>query len=496
MIETNSFSGGGRGGGLGVGASRLFLPFVTFLVIMGAVFLAGSIISSDTANPVAVLLLISGVCLGFYAQMRPWQSLVTFLWLVMVIDAIKRLTYATSNMSMVDVAYILAVPVIMMVSLYLRVMLLQWFAPDPTIDRMQIKKALPILALLVLLALGILGREGFTFGNLSKGYTLICYIPVAVAVPLMLSRPERWYDFSKHAFWISLVIGIYGLFQAWHGPFNFEYTYLQSGLTSTDSLLEDGHLRVFSLLAASSAFAGTMVIVTFYALYRFCLPYGRLQLIGWKPKAVVAFSLVVCVFSTQRGALFCGVATLACLPLFRRPKLFQTAFLAFVALFAALIVYIDQVWDFITWLDGALEPMRVNSFLQNNTHLLTFGARKDSFIALHDANTWTAFGQPGADIMSAHDMLTQLRTHNPSAYLWAQVNMAVVTFVIVWGLLLGSSIHISPINFFFWLGIGNLLYMYGNQRIVEVSKAEPEPILVLPTPVQEKGKPALAPQPT
>lgn len=513
MIDEGFSGGGGRGAGLGIGASRFFLPFVAFLVMVFAAILAANVISSDSSNPVAVLLLISGICLGFYAQMRPWGALLTFLWLAVTIDTAKRLTFATSSMSMVDVAYILAVPVIMMASLYLRVLLLQWFAPDPSIDKLQIKKFVPVILLMGLITAAVLAKDGLSFSNLSKSYNLICYIPAAVVIPLMLSSPERWHKFSQHLYWIAMVIGVYGLIQAWHGPFNFEYVYLLSGLTATDSLLEDGRFRVFSLLSASSTFAGTMVIATFYALYNYCLPYGRLQLRGWKTKALVVFCFVVCAFATQRGALFCGLITVLMLPLFSRPKLLQAAFAIFVGFFVLMIVNMERVWDFITWLDEAIEPIRFNAFMQMNTHLLTFGARKDSFEALHEASTWTPFGLRGADIMSAHDLVTQLvlmigwvgmlifvgllagllaissrllenLKHSPTAYLWAQVNMAVFTFVIVWGLLLGSSIHVSPINFFFWFSVGNLLYLQGNKRVEEVSKQEPR--LILPI-LPEKG---------
>ncbi len=513
MIDNDSFSGG-RGGGLAIVAAQFFLPCVTFLMMIAVAFLAASIVSNEGDNPVAVLLLVTGVCLAVYALIRPWGAFLVFLWLAVTIDTFKRLTFATSSMSMNDVAYVLAVPVIVMAALYLRVALLQWFAHDSKIDRIQFAKFVPVMILLLLVFVGIIGKDGLSFANLSKNYTLLCYIPAAVVVPLLLTEPARWTKYSRHLFWITIVIGIYGLIQSWHGPFDFELTYLMSGLTATDNLIEaDGRFRVFSLLNASSTFAGMMVIGTFYALYGLCVKYGRLQLKGWRTKAMIAFCFFVCFLATQRGAFVCGLLTVAMLPLFSRPRMLQVAFGVFVGLFILMVTHIDEVWYSVQQFDGELQSLNTSDFVQQNTSLLTFGARVQSFELLQASSTWTAFGQSGhLEIMSGHDLVTTLvlwigwvgllvfftmtagllaissklladLKHNPTAYLWAQVNLAVFFFIVIWSMLLGSVIHVSPMNFFFWFSIGNLLYMYKNERLI-VRGPETAPTLPLAGPAR------------
>jgi hypothetical protein len=352
----------------------------------------------------------------------------------------------------------------------------------------------------------IVGKnDGLSFSNVSKSYTLVCYVPAAIVIPLMLSTPERWMQFSRHLLWIGIVIGVYGLIQSWHGPFDYELTYMLSGLTGTDSLLDGDHFRAFSLLNTSGTYAGMMVICTLYSLYALCIARGEMGLKGWRPKLMILFCFVACVFSTQRGAFFCGLLTVALLPLFSRPRALQIFFGLFVVLFILMVIHIDDIWEFIQNLDKDLEPFRVNSFLVENTHLLTFGARVMSFERLQEADTWTPFGLGGErlDIMAGHDLITNLvfwigwvgltvfllmilslltvasrliqtlRPY-PATYLWAQVNLAVFMYILVWGTLLGSVIHVSPLNFFFWFSIGNLLYLYQNKAVLR-SDDQPEP---------------------
>lgn len=510
MIANSNLSSNNSGNGdIDIQSSRLQLAIVAILVMVGGAYLSSQIVSDESTNPLAALLLISGILSACYAFIRPWQSFLLFLWLAVTVDTMKRLTFAVSSMSMSDVAYILAVPVILMAALYVRIFLLQWFDRDrSSIDVLQFKKFIPIFLLMLVMTAAVIGTDGLSFGNISKSYTLVCYVPAAIVVPLLLSTPERWMQFSRHLLWIGMVIGCYGLIQAWHGPFDFELTYMLSGLTGTDSLIEqDGYVRVFSLLNASGTFAGMMVICTLYSFYALCIARGKMDLKGWRIKFLILFCFTTCFFATQRGAFACGLLTIALLPLFSRPRALQAFFGLFVVLFILMIIHIDDVWNYIQDFDKYLEPIRVNNFLAENTHLLTFGARVMSFERLHEAETWTPFGifSEHIDIMAGHDLVTNLvlwigyvglavfllmvfslltiasrliqtlRPY-PATYLWAQVNLAVFMYILIWGTLLGSVIHVSPLNFFFWFSIGNLLYLYQNKAVLR-SDDQPEPEL-------------------
>ena len=117
-------------------SAKIVPPLIAMGLPMLAAWLLSTIISDSNSNPVAVLLLISGIVSIFYALMRPWNSLLVFVWLAMTIDAIKRMTFALSTMNFIDVAQILIVPVLLMGGIYMRIIFLHWFvAHSPAFGR-------------------------------------------------------------------------------------------------------------------------------------------------------------------------------------------------------------------------------------------------------------------------------------------------------------------------------------------------------------------------
>ena len=482
-----------------IASSRVFRFFLAFALATGCAALLANVLSSQNSNPVAMLLLISGIVLSFYALIKPWPAFLLFVWLSVTIDTFKRITYAASDMNQIDVAEILLVPVLLIAALYLRIAFLQWFGQDENIDPINYKKFLPVLGLCVLAPLAMLKKSGLSFSAVKENYTFICYIPAALTIPHLLNSPGRWRTFSRQMFWICLAVGAYGLVQVVHGPFEYERVYMESGLTTTISLMEEGFFRPFSLLNTGPTFAGMMVIGTFFALYRISLTDGRLRLGNRRLLLLLAFCLAVCVLSTQRGPVLCALLVIPLLPLFQRPRLLQLAFLLGVSLFALLILRIDDVWLFVVQADQYVSRMHFNPLMSEHTSLLTFGARVDSFHMLYDPSIWTPFGNGmRSDAGDGHDLLTnlviwigyvgltifllllaallgltgrllqRLRSRGDrSALVWAQVNLAVLLYVIVWSFLFGSVIHVSPMNFYFWLAVGNLLFLSGNPRFLE-----------------------------
>ena len=49
----------------GLTASRVFLPLFIFFLAAGCALILANVLSSDSSNPVAVLLLITGIVLAF-----------------------------------------------------------------------------------------------------------------------------------------------------------------------------------------------------------------------------------------------------------------------------------------------------------------------------------------------------------------------------------------------------------------------------------------------
>lgn len=499
MISNQQLSSTNTSGGspLGMSASQLVGPVVGIVLALGAAFILQSILADENSNPVAMLLLLSGVAFAVFAQIRPAPAVILFLWLAVTIDEGKRAAFAMSNMSMFDVSKILAVPVLLMGAIYFRTIFLAWFrSADAGIAAIRYKKFAPIAALTALTLVAMVRAGGLSFSALSANYAYVCYIPAAAVVPHVLSQPKHWQQMSRHFLWIFYLVGGYGLFQAIVGPLPFEKTYLESGLTSTLYLMEDGRFRAFSTMNASSTFAGAMVVACLFALFYLGSIEGRYRILTGKGFRLFVLCLIVCALATQRGAFLCGFITYCTIPLFRRPRFLQVGFLAFLALFALMVVNIDEVWAFVQRIDQDIDPLRVNGFLSQNTSLLTFGARVDSFQSLHDIQNWSAFGKGiGGDTGAGHDLTTNLMlslgwvglcvflgltlavlgiagnllrslSRFPPAYAWAQVNLAVFVFITIWSLLFGSVLYDNPLNFFFWVSVGNLLYLYKNETFL------------------------------
>ncbi len=483
-----------------IGTSRMeslqssqLLKFLLAAAIAGvSALILGQVLSTPSGSPIAVLLLISGLILMFYALIRPWASLLFYLWLVVCIDALKRVTYAVTDMSMIDVAEILVVPVLLMGGLYMRVFALHWFVARRETSTLNLRKFWPILTLFTVGVIGLLYKQGMSFGTISGNYQIFCYIPTAVIVPYFLNSGDRWEKYSRQMYYIFFAVGIYGVIQSINGPFGYEVEYLYSGLTSTISLMEQESFRAFSLLNTSPTYAGMMMICLFYTFYVLCRDQGR---IVWNTRVVALciFAIGACFLATQRGAMVTGLIVLAMLPLFSRPRLLICVFLGCVTAYVLVIIYAAPLRDGLYLADQQLDFLRTNHFMNQNFSILTLAIRLEGFASLSDADMWTPFG--GGD-GGGHNLLSDLLTwvgyvgatffliiittviytstqvlialrNTPRAYLWAQVNLAVFMYVLVWGAFLGSTIHISPINFFFWSSLGNLIFLYKNKGLEE-----------------------------
>lgn len=466
-------------------SARVVPPIVAMCLAMLSAWLLSTVISDGNSNPVAALLLISGIISVFYALMRPWNSLLLFVWLAVTIDAIKRLTFALSNMNMLDVAQILAVPVLLMGGIYLRIIFLHWFVARHEITKVDLAKFWPILLLSVVATGALLLKEGTSFGTIAANYQFLCYIPAAVAVPHLLNSSQRWDSFSRTLLWATLTIGVYGTVQIFHGPLDYEMEYLRSGLTSTIGLTEEDYFRAFSLLNTSATFAGMMMIGGFFSLYHLCRRDGRLRL-TWATGALLLFCAGCCIGSTQRGAFFTGLLIISMLPLFRYPHILKLLLGVALGAYTLLIVFAGPLLEWLPVAEQSLDPIRVNDFLRQNAHVLTFAPRLDGLMSLQNPAAWTLFG--GGEVGSGHNLASDLlawtgavglglfvvllftvvnfslRTMsrlrvNPRVFLWAQINLAVFLYIVTWSAILGSAIHISPMNFFFWVSLGNLIFI-------------------------------------
>jgi hypothetical protein len=458
-------------------------------------------------NGVAAVTVYLGVMLSIYAFLQPWNGVILFLWVACLIDTVKRVAYIWKPYSFFDLSLILGVPVVIMGMIYIRVIFFNWFIPRERIpiDRGTIYITFCFAAAAVV---GLLAGGGLSFRNMAKNYNFLCYVPAAIVIPHLFYKKEHWAAFSKTIFFIMIVLMIYGNFQAFHGPPEFEKEYFLSGFTSMAILVREDYFRPYSFLNGSAAYAGILSMFCFFSLFYICRKEGKIRF-SLPVILVVGAVLFSLIMSTQRGGTSCFLLTLLFLKLVQHPRMIHILTGIVVVGYGLLILYIEEIWEFLQWLNFALEPYRTNEFLQRNTGLLTFGPRYAGIKELHNSEKWKPFGEgllAGHQSLEAgHDLVSNLlawigyvglaffilltvfvivsstrllekNRDEPEVLLWTQINFAIFFFIVIWSAALGIAFHVNPMNFFFWTACGNLIFLNsGYWRKNDTADGSPSP---------------------
>ena len=451
------------------------------------------------AQPVVSAITLVGLLLLPWVVLKPMWGLLLFLWLAHTIDGIKRMVYAVTTFSQTDIAGILIVPVLVMGGLYLKLFFLKWFG-DRTSPPISPFKFWPILITLIG-GVAFTLRGGLSFEQLVSNYTSVCYIPAGIAVPYILYSTERRLRYVKTLVTIGIILGIYGLLQVVHGPFAYESTYLFSGLTMTRGAIEgQTYFRAFSMLNFGPTFCGCMVMITLLSYFYFCRGHARLKF-NRGAVFMTLFTLAICFAVTQRGAAISFLLTLLLLPLFTRPRALVIALVVGLAGFVGVIYFATELLDWLYVANDVLANSTDNVFLQQNASILTYAQRLNGFSAITNPALWTPFGTTNRigesnimanDIAGGHDLIsnflewfgyvgtgtfllivtsflllvikrTRLLLKTPKRALWAQCNLGVFLFMMIWQLLTGPAMHVSPLQFYLWVAIGNLNYLLTEQ---------------------------------
>ena len=446
-------------------------------------------------QPLVSAIAVGGVLLLPWVILSPLWGLLVFLWLAHTIDGVKRLAYAFSNFSHGDIASILIVPVLVAIALYVKMFFLKWFG-DRSTPPVRMFKFLPLVICMIGATIFTL-HGGLDFSALTSNYSFICYIPAGIAVPYILCNTQRRLTYVKTLIVIGIVVGSYGLIQALHGPFEYERAYLYSGLTQTISAI-DGQLyfRSFSLLNNGPTFGGVLMMITLLSYFYFCRKKGRLHL-NRNVILMTLFTITASFAATQRGPIVSFLLTLCLLPLFTRPRAFLVAIFIGLTAFVGVIYFAEDMLEWLVFANDRLASSVDSAFLQQNANILTYGQRLNGFTALANPALWTPFGTMSrmahSDIMAnnvaaGHDLIsnflewfgyvgtgifllllagmlimvikrTRFLLKNPERALWAQCNLGVFLFMMIWQLFTGPAMHVSPLQFYFWVAIGNLNYL-------------------------------------
>lgn len=458
-------------------------------------------LGSPWLNIMASCILVLGSVACVFAFLRPYEGIFLFIWVSCFVDFFKRVAYQFPPFTFYEVQRILIVPFLIMFAMYIRVLLLHWFGRED--QRIPVRYGHYWLVIAFGLATGtaFVGGHSLSFSSIATNIQWLFYIPAAIAVPYLLFNPSRWRLFSIHCLLLLLIVGTYGVSQSLLGYFPFERDYLESGMTTTGFLLDVNLVdRAFSTLNASSTYTGVLCLLAFYSLFWICRRQGRFVLNAYTILLCLSV-FAACILATQRGAPICFLAAVGIIALSSRPRLLTGIMLLMIAGYVSMIVFAAELKVHLYTLDGMLEPLRFNDFTRQTLTLLTFGERLDSYELLANPELWKPFGSGFGASYGGHDLVTNLlvwsgyvglfffvgamivvikygldymrllqKGTDSDALLWIQVNLGCFLFMLIWGFLLGSSIHVSPMNFFFWLSLGNIVYTKLDYPILSVQR--------------------------
>ncbi len=376
------------------------------------VFLASGFIFASANPGTKSAMLIGGIFFAIGA-VQPRRMLVLMVPITFYLDEAKRLLILSGKTGLDDVTSVLAIAPVGAIGIILGCVLRRIFfrkSPEPA------ERIIFISAIAVFVAFG--GMEAFTVGDPLQALRFAANSTVYFLLPWALLQCFKTKQEIERFLWFSLIVGVpvalYGIWQYLFGLSDFEISYLQSGLTSTGTNLDDVRPRPFSTLGSSHAYSNIMAFML--ALSVHFIGWSAKGRNHWKSKAVVAIYAVGLLFSIGRGAIFAGLGMAIFGKLFRSKTgvILAYCFSAFVL--GGMILFAQQLQDGIDKLQAILPS---NSDWQVQAFRLgTFTDRLMGYQnVLTNPSSWPLFANPlkfritdttYADANFSHDIFSQM----------------------------------------------------------------------------------------
>jgi len=444
-------------------------------------------------NPVLFIALIAVIASSALGTWRPRISFSLFLALLPIVDFLKRLQLAFTNPSTLEWNLILALPDIILLGTSVGVVLKQVIVER----RLTIKMGRTEWWLLAFLGSMLLSTVHSVF-PITVGMAVFklsgLYILVYFLAPALITKRQHLRALLKMSVVLSLIVALYGLWQAGFGMTSFEKQWLTGGYTGLSlGTIIYYTFRPFSTLSSPQAYAYYLVIGTICGLacVRGFVPRNRRSF--WYAGmfiGVVALSLSL----TRTALLLFALAWLVgrWLPTarLRHPTVF---------LLVAAFLIVSSMLTLLRFGDS-IQPLTLGSgipFVQRAFRVGTLSDRLRGWQgAVTDPRYWTplgyGLGTTSSTVLKKYGLAFDLFSHDE--YTSILVEQGVVGlilflgFILSWmrfvvlrlqnvqarlakragwtlmglslGLLLvgilGTNLKVSPINVYFWLIAGLL----------------------------------------
>lgn len=290
-------------------ASSVTKIFAIFIVIIAALFIIIDIVLSRTSSIGSAYLYMALLSI-LLSTLHPAKAMYMAAFLTCCVDLFKRLMILGGLPTEIELAYIQALPMILVTGASLAVFLP--FFKGKSIGKQSIS-ALIISFFVMLLLIAAGGSTGGTMRKMGQALNMGAYSLMLFSVPLIFKSIDEQKKYLRFCFMCFIFVAIYMLKHYYFGLAKFEYDYMITGLSQEVRIFTvDGDARRYFSSLNSGATVSTMLSVM--CLYAFVSNGLYEKKYGFLSQSLLFLTgflfLFAAVLTLSRTGLICGIASL------------------------------------------------------------------------------------------------------------------------------------------------------------------------------------------
>lgn len=311
---------------------------ILFGIILGLYVLVEALMSRTSA--LGQLYLFAAIGALIYGLTNPKKAIYVVLFTTVYIDVFKRMMVIGGNPTLVEVAYVLAIPPLLIAGAVTTVFLSTILGRSRMTKDMFYSLIVSLIVVAVTVAGTMASADGSGLGKMSGIVNQGFYAFLFFIIPALFPTDEDRRKLLHFSFLTFIPAVIYMFWQRKFGYAQFEYDYLLSGLTiEVKNLAESmGQVRCFSTFNGAGT-ASTLISV--YLVYCFVSLRPDNQHPSFFQKfgkwLLAPLFMLASYYTIVRTGWFCGVGTLAAFVFLGSKFRAVAGITAAIALFATVV---------------------------------------------------------------------------------------------------------------------------------------------------------------
>lgn len=280
--------------------------------LIAGLFVMQEVITARTG--IGQLYLYAAIGALFVGLLSPKKAMYLMGFCTVYIDFFKRLMVIGGTPSLLEVAYVLAIPPLLvagsLISIFLSLIFSQQKIPRDLFIAFVVASIVAVGSMIGSLAGGEAGGLGAVGQMVNQGF----YAYIVFIIPVVFPSHEERRKYLQYYFILLLPSILYMYWQEYHGYAQFEYDYLMSGLSIEAKNLSEsgfGELRKFGTFngAGTASTIYSIFLVMCFVSFRpdntLDAPFKR-----WMKLLLAPCFMLAAYFTIVRTGWFCGLATL------------------------------------------------------------------------------------------------------------------------------------------------------------------------------------------